>query len=235
MGALAHSDRGAPGWLREMEPSRPKRTPARRGRPSERRPASWNVLAQELVAFPPADEPTASCARQREARRPELSRAARAVPKGAVPKGLLSTHLAGCDAARVRDELTSRRAGAHTAEATPPAVGALDRATSVRSRQVAPRSRGLRRLLPGAATLAVLASVWFGAGALSSLHRPALTVPAAAVKIHGGYLYVARPGDTLWSIASGLQPGGDPRPLVAELGQQLHGAQLVAGDRLTLP
>ena len=235
MGALAHSDRGAPGWLGETGSGRARRTPSRRVGPAERCQASWNVLAQELVAFPPADEPTASCARQREARRPELARAARAVPKGAVPKGLLSTHLAGCDAARVRDELTSRRAGAHTAEATPPAVGALDRATSVRSRQVAPRSRGLRRLLPGAATLAVLASVWFGAGALSSLHRPALTVPAAAVKIHGDYLYVARPGDTLWSIASGLQPGGDPRPLVAELGQQLHGAQLVAGDRLTLP
>ena len=233
MGALAHSDRGAPGWLGETGSGRARRTPARRVGPAERRRASWNVLAQELVAFPPADEPTASCARQREARRPELSRAERAVPKGAVPKGLPSAHLAGCDAARVRGELTSRRAGA--AEATPPAVGALDRATSARSRQVAPRSRGLRRLLPGAATLAVLASVWFGAGALSSLHRPALTVPAAAVKIHGGYLYVARPGDTLWAIASGLQPGGDPRPRVAELGQQLHGAQLVAGDRLTLP
>ena len=87
----------------------------------------------------------------------------------------------------------------------------------------------------GRVVLNAVASVWFGAGALSSLHRPALTVPAAAVKIHGGYLYVARPGDTLWSIASGLQPGGDSRPLVAELGQQLHGAQLVAGDRLTLP
>ena len=98
-----------------------------------------------------------------------------------------------------------------------------------------PRSRGLRRLLPGAATLAVLASVWFGAGALSTVHRPAMAVPAAAVRVHGGYLYVARPGDTLWSIASALQPGGDPRPIVAELEQQLHGAQLVAGDRLTLP
>ncbi len=93
----------------------------------------------------------------------------------------------------------------------------------------------MRRLLPGAATLAVLASVWLGAGALSSLHRPPLTVPAAAVKIRGGYLYVARPGDTLWSIASELEPGGDPRPLVAELDQQLHGAELVAGDRLILP
>jgi hypothetical protein len=93
----------------------------------------------------------------------------------------------------------------------------------------------LRRLLPGAATLAVLASVWLGAGALSSLHRPSLSIPAAAVKVRGGYLYIARPGDTLWSIASELQPGGDPRPLVAEFEQQLHGAELVAGDELKLP
>jgi hypothetical protein len=93
----------------------------------------------------------------------------------------------------------------------------------------------LRRLLPGAATLVVLASVWVGTGALAGLHRPAFSAPASAVKVPGGYLYVARPGDTLWSIASGLEPGGDPRPLVAQLEQQLHGAQLVAGDELKLP
>jgi len=93
----------------------------------------------------------------------------------------------------------------------------------------------LRRLLPGAATLAVLVSAWLGTGALASVHRPRLSVPASAVKVQGGYIYTARPGDTLWSIASGLEPGGDPRPVVAELEQQLHGAQLVAGDELKLP
>jgi Tfp pilus assembly protein FimV len=62
-----------------------------------------------------------------------------------------------------------------------------------------------------------------------------LTVPTAAVKVHGGYLYIARPGDTLWSIASALEPGGDPRPLVAQLEQQLRGGELVVGDRLILP
>jgi len=77
--------------------------------------------------------------------------------------------------------------------------------------------------------------MWFGAGALSSLHSTALTIPAGAVRIHGGYLYVARPGDTLWSIASKLLPGGDPRPLVANLEQQLHGAELIPGDQLRLP
>ena len=191
MGALAHTDRGAPGWLREMEPSRPERTPARRGRPVERRRASrasWNVLAQELVAFPPPAGPAVRRPAQRPAHRPGLVRAVPAVPQGSAP-----ARVAGCEAARVHDEVTSRRAVARAAEATPPAVGTLDHATSARSRQVAPRSRGLRRLLPGAATLAVLASVWFGTGALSSLHRPALTVPAAAVKVHGGYLYIAAP------------------------------------------
>jgi hypothetical protein len=39
----------------------------------------------------------------------------------------------------------------------------------------------------------------------------------------------------LWSIASGLEPGGDPRPLVAQLEQQLHGAQLIPGDELRVP
>jgi hypothetical protein len=104
-----------------------------------------------------------------------------------------------------------------------------------RSSRIAPRSRGLRRLVPGAATLAVLVGAWFGAGALSSLQHPTLRVPAGAVKISGGYRYVARPGDTLWSIASKLEPGADPRILVADLEQQLHGAPLVAGDQLKLP
>jgi len=94
-----------------------------------------------------------------------------------------------------------------------------------------PPSREVAAPPPRRCTLAVLMSIWLGAGALSTLHRPVLTLPAAAVKVSGGYLYVARPGDTLWAIASRLQPGGDPRPLVAELEQQLHGAQLVAGDR----
>ncbi len=233
MGALAHTDRGAPGWLREMEPSRPERTPARRGRPVERRRASrasWNVLAQELVAFPPPAGPAVRRPAQRPAHRPGLVRAVPAVPQGSAP-----ARVAGCEAARVHDEVTSRRAVARAAEATPPAVGTLDHATSARSRQVAPRSRGLRRLLPGAATLAIMASLWLGAGALSSLNRPVLTVLPGAVKVPGGYRYVARPGDTLWSIAARLEPGADPRVLVGRLEQQLHGGALIAGDELKLP
>jgi len=56
-----------------------------------------------------------------------------------------------------------------------------------------------------------------------------------SVPSHGGYLYVIRPGDTLWAIASRVQPGGDPRPLVDRLQAELHGATPVAGDRIILP
>jgi Tfp pilus assembly protein FimV len=46
---------------------------------------------------------------------------------------------------------------------------------------------------------------------------------------------VVKPGDTLWSIASRLEPSGDPRPLVAQLQSELHGATLDPGARLVLP
>ncbi len=229
MGALAHTDRVASGWLDETGSRRLERTQARRNLLAERRRTSWNVLAHELVAFPPAAGLTVSHPGQSAARRTESAKAPRAVPESSAP-----TSPAGCNAAGVRGGASLRRAATQRAEVRLPAVKG-DRASSKTSGRIVPRSRGLRRLLPGAATLAVLVSVWFGAGALSALHRPPLMVPTAAVRIPGGYLYVARPGDTLWSIASQIQPGGDPRPLVAELEQQLHGAELAVGDRLTLP
>lgn len=95
--------------------------------------------------------------------------------------------------------------------------------------------RGLRRLLPGVATLAVLVGLWFGVGSLASVHRPVLAVVPGSVKVRGGYEYVARPGDTLWSIAAALQPGGDPRPIVARLEAEIGGGPLLPGDRLFLP
>jgi hypothetical protein len=104
-----------------------------------------------------------------------------------------------------------------------------------RTRTALSEPRGLRRLLPGAATLAVLAGVLMGASALASAdHRPITTLPGS-VKTPGGWVYVARPGDTLWSIATRLQPTGDPRPIVAKLQSELRGSELVPGDRLLLP
>lgn len=99
-----------------------------------------------------------------------------------------------------------------------------------------PRPRGiLSRLLPGSATLLVIVGIWLGAGMLSSINSPAMAVLPGSVKVPGGYEYVVRPGDTLWSIASRLEPGGDPRALVAELGNETHGTTLMPGTVLHLP
>ena len=50
-----------------------------------------------------------------------------------------------------------------------------------------------------------------------------------------GQVYVARPGDTIWSIAVAYSRGGDPRPLVANLESQIGGGVLQPGERLVLP
>ena len=117
------------------------------------------------------------------------------------------------------------------------------RASAVKATAARPRTRaaligprGLRRLLPGAATLAVLVGTWFGVGALaSSDHSVSVVRIPGSVSVHGGLLYVAKPGDTLWSIANRVEPGADPRPLVGELEAQLGGNVLLPGDRLVLP
>lgn len=49
--------------------------------------------------------------------------------------------------------------------------------------------------------------------------------------------YVVREGDTLWAIASEVEPGGDPRETVDEI-ERLNGGlsgSLVVGHRLILP
>jgi hypothetical protein len=199
MGALAQTERTVTRGLAEPQTSPARRPLDRRsGKRAQIRP-SWNVLAEELVPFPPA------------VTRPSVKLGS------AEPSFCLAEH-AG--------ELVLAKPSVSAARAM---------RASADHRRVAAGPRGLRRLLPGAATLAVLVGVWLGAGALASVHRPPLSIPASAVKVQGGYLYTVRSGDTLWSIAAGLEPGGDPRPLVAELEQQLHGALLVAGDELKLP
>jgi len=73
--------------------------------------------------------------------------------------------------------------------------------------------------------LAVTALASFGADPVTASERPAS--PAA--------VYVVQPGDTFWHIARRLDPGGDPRPLVARL-VAAHGSPvLVTGERLALP
>jgi hypothetical protein len=51
----------------------------------------------------------------------------------------------------------------------------------------------------------------------------------------GGQIYVARPGDTIWSIAVRYSQGGDPRPLVDKLEAEIGGGTLQPGERLAVP
>ena len=51
----------------------------------------------------------------------------------------------------------------------------------------------------------------------------------------GETVYVVRPGDTLWSIASRFDRGGDPRPLAEALAQETGSAVVVPGERITIP
>ena len=60
--------------------------------------------------------------------------------------------------------------------------------------------------------------------------------PDRPVRVSRG-AYVVHRGDTLWSIARRVSPGGDPRPLVDALAAAngLDGAGLVPGQSLVVP
>ncbi len=211
--------------------------------------SSWNVLATELVSYPPRAQEI-WLERSFRLERPESSEHA---------SRWLDEEL---------DRLRQRRLNVDTSwsafddTATAPTnrvgrPGRLEQSTapcvhttpSVRRARAAanaasPRTgaallgpRGLRRLLPGAATLAALVGIWFGVGALATeAHQTAVHTLPGSVPVHGGLAYVVHPGDTLWGIAERVDGAGvDPRPLVDELQSQLHGKTLQPGDTLVLP
>jgi hypothetical protein len=91
-----------------------------------------------------------------------------------------------------------------------------------------------RRVLLGTVAtglLVALALPWSGTG--GSLATPGPALAGEQVVAHNPY--VVQPGDTLWSIAVRLDPTGDPRPVVAELADQIGGTTVVPGEQLILP
>jgi nucleoid-associated protein YgaU len=81
------------------------------------------------------------------------------------------------------------------------------------------------------ALMAVLASPLLG----TSGHSPAAAGPGTPGSLSADRTYVVQPGDTLWSIATRLDPSGDPRPLVAALAREAGGDTVYPGERLELP
>jgi hypothetical protein len=47
--------------------------------------------------------------------------------------------------------------------------------------------------------------------------------------------WVVKPGDTIWSIATSLDPRGDVRPLVDRLYNEVGGAPLYPGETIPIP
>lgn len=242
MGALAEKRwededvLSAPAATEVARPVRP--LDALKGDESPESSPRWNVLAEELVSFPPKHQ---QIWLEPAPRPEERSRA-----------------YADAWLERELDLLARRRrrsleAGRHLVlpgssllepepQSAPLAVPRRSAASSRPLRRahkrpaVSARPAGLRRLLPGVATLAVLAGAWFGVGSIASAaHRGPIVRLPGSVAVHGGYAYVARPGDTLWSIAASIEPGRDPRPLVDKLASQIGSDTLQPGETLLLP
>jgi hypothetical protein len=90
----------------------------------------------------------------------------------------------------------------------------------------------------GVVVVAARAGVALGGSPLAAPERrPASSSAggASAPSLADGGIVVVRAGDTLWSIASRVEPDADPRPLVDELSAARDGAPLQPGERIRLP
>jgi len=77
--------------------------------------------------------------------------------------------------------------------------------------------------------------LWIGTSAMASAAHGQLQVLAGSVKTTDGYLYRVQPGDTVWSIATRLDPSGDPRPIADAIETEIGGSNLQVGTRLLVP
>lgn len=98
------------------------------------------------------------------------------------------------------------------------------------SRRVRCRRAAAAILVAG--LLVLLALPISALGGRPAAHHPSPPSPGSA-----GHqvTYVVQPGDTLWSIASRLDRGGDPRPLVRELATRIGSDAVYPGERIVVP
>jgi nucleoid-associated protein YgaU len=84
---------------------------------------------------------------------------------------------------------------------------------------------------PMSAVLATVQSALAGTGG-----GPLTTTGAAAgISTASETVWVVRPGDTLWTIARRVEPQRDPRAVVDQLANELHGTSLYPGEQIPLP
>jgi hypothetical protein len=115
---------------------------------------------------------------------------------------------------------------------------AADRGADIpRSDRVgAPRQRwsvGRRARLRRTAMFVVLAGL---VGALAvPVSALAGTGAAPSPSLAQGSTYIVQPGDTLWSIATRLDPTGDPRSMIGRLAAETGSETVVVGEHIRLP
>lgn len=80
-------------------------------------------------------------------------------------------------------------------------------------------------LVVGLVLVMAQAGAALGGSSLATPERSTTSASSASVR-HT----VVRPGDSLWSVASRLAPGSDPRPVVDALSDARDGAPLVPGE-----
>jgi nucleoid-associated protein YgaU len=103
--------------------------------------------------------------------------------------------------------------------------------TDVRTPARVPARTGRqRRRLAATLTVALVAGVWAG-----PLGRIVAGADGAGLASRSSY--VVREGDTLWSIAKGVSPGEDPRPLVDAIASAngVDPGAIVPGQTLVVP
>lgn len=86
-----------------------------------------------------------------------------------------------------------------------------------------------------------LALVTTAAGLVCGLALPLSALGGSSAGRHAGEttatgsVYVVRSGDTLWSIATHFDQGGDPRPLAEAIAKETGSAAVVPGERIAIP
>ncbi len=98
----------------------------------------------------------------------------------------------------------------------------------VRVPPLAPAVYRRRRLV----VLALVLGVVLG---LLSFGRQADAAPDPVAVASEATVVIVQPGDTLWTIARSIQPEGDHRALVADLGDLIDDPVLQPGQRILIP
>jgi hypothetical protein len=119
----------------------------------------------------------------------------------------------------------------HAADRRPTPRGRAARMARLASRARARRRR--RTVLLGAAVGAAVVGLALPVSALGG--APEAGPGATSGRAAGAAVYVVRPGDTLWSIASRLDAGGDPRPLAEAIAREIGSTSVVPGERIAIP